>query len=182
MGLPERKFTLLKDTAVQISQVERQYGEDKEILINPALHSEISKRAVEVAANCPQPKRDDIYRLMAVHAHALGEYSLMFLDASRNSIRNKKFYLDYGMKLMKESRAGFQALLSDNRFDSATALPPPAPKQAPVIERLSLEASDPDEEEKRQEEEDDEVIEIAIESMTEEEALQEIARRYNEGR
>ena len=80
------------------------------------------KDAAAIIYNCPEPKRKDIYKIMALQAHSLGEYGLLFLGASQDSIKNKKFFLDYGMKLIKESRESFKELLRDPGFDQPELL------------------------------------------------------------
>jgi len=81
------------------------------------------KSSVEIARSCPEPKREDIYKMLAIQAHCLNEHGLLLLRLSNNSVRNKPFYIDYGLKLTREAKDIFQALIRDPGFDPLP-LPP----------------------------------------------------------
>lgn len=85
---------------------------------------DVADRSKQLIEHCPAPKRADIHKLMALQAHMLNEHGMIFLTLARSDGKNRKAYLDQGVKLMKESRATFSDLLKDDSFDVTGALLP----------------------------------------------------------
>ena len=122
-----KELSLNMDVYRQLALVEQ--SENEAETVDVALVQDIALRTSKIADGCPNPKRGDIHKLMALQAHALGEFGLMFLGASQKSVKNKKFYLDYAMRLLRESKDEYTQLLKDPTFDMQKFLPEPEPDE-----------------------------------------------------
>ena len=83
-----------------------------------ALAIAISDKVKDLVQHCPDPTRRDLHRLIALQGHCLQAFGLKYLSMSETTRpENKKFYIEFGMKLMRHSSEQFKTLLDDPRFD-----------------------------------------------------------------
>ena len=87
-------------------------------VIEEAIAKEVDSKIKDILLNCPQPGRDDIYKLVALQGHCLQLFGMRYLHMSENTRPdNKQFYIKYGMQLMAAAADQFKALLQDPKFD-----------------------------------------------------------------
>ena len=82
-------------------------------------------------AACPQPRRQDMHKILAIQAYWLNEHGLALLSLSKGEdVKNKRAIVEAGVRLVSESRKTMATLLGDPSFDRGAPGATPAPATA----------------------------------------------------